>query len=140
MNEPELHVVIQTPRQTLLAFDATSMRVPTLSGQVGLRPRVEPTVLAVEPGLMLLSHGDVLRYVGTAGGLLHCDGRQVNVLTPLAVSAQTADAVVKELEAAMAEPDEEAEARAMLGRLETSILRELRSQSQRAAPGPGGRR
>ncbi len=46
----QLHVVIRTPRETVIEQDVVAIRVPTQTGQVGLRPRGEPNVLAVEVG------------------------------------------------------------------------------------------
>ena len=54
MTKQQLHVTIRTPRETVVDQDVASLRVPTQSGQVGLRPRGEPSVLAVEAGLIVL--------------------------------------------------------------------------------------
>lgn len=126
MSARELQLVVRTPREVVLEWQVSSIRVPTETGQVGVRPRVEPLVLAVEPGLVLVRRGDSYEFVGTAGGLLRCDGASASLLTPLAVSGDDEDSVVKALDDAIARPSAEMEARATLGRLQTSILRELR--------------
>ena len=74
MGKATLHFVIRTPQEIVLERDVASVRVPTETGQVGLRPHGEPTVLAVEPGLIVVRQDDLVRFAGTAGGLLHCDG------------------------------------------------------------------
>jgi F0F1-type ATP synthase epsilon subunit len=109
-----------------LDLDVSSLRVPTESGQVGLRPRVEALVLAVEPGLVLVRQESAFRFIGTAGGLLRCDGERASLLTPLAVVGTDEESLLTILEQALAQPNIELEARAMLNRLQSSILRELR--------------
>lgn len=127
---PALHVVVRTPRDVVLEHDVASLRVPTRSGQVGLRPRSEPAVLAIEPGLIVLRlSGDYL-YAGTAGGLLRCSGTEASLLTPLAVVGRALEQVQNELESALAEPSEEMEVRQTLTRLETNILQQLRRGEQ----------
>ena len=127
MKVSELKLVVRTPREIILERDVSSIRVPTETGQVGVRPRAEPFVLAVEPGLVLVRRNETLLFVGTAGGLLRCDSASASLLTPLAVSGDDEDAVLDALEAALAQPSMEMEARATLGKLQSSILRELRS-------------
>jgi hypothetical protein len=82
--------------------------------------------LAIEPGLVLARREEAYLFVGTAGGLLRCDGTVASLLTPLAVSGDDEDVVIKALEEALAQPSVEMEARETLGRLQRSILRELR--------------
>jgi F0F1-type ATP synthase epsilon subunit len=127
MRVTELKLVVRTPREVVLERSVSSIRVPTESGQVGVRPRAEPFVLAVEPGLVLLRRDDTLQFVGTAGGLLRCDSASANLMTPLAVAGNDENAVLNALETALAQPSVEMEARATLGRLQSSILRELRA-------------
>ncbi|MCO6455309.1 MAG: hypothetical protein J5I93_08410 [Pirellulaceae bacterium] len=122
MNDPRLQVTIRTPRETVLQAQVTSLRVPTSTGQVGLRPRGEPCVLAVEAGLILLRTGERVQYAGTAGGLLHTDRQAANLLTPLAVVGDELESVARQLDQLMAAPSEEIEIRRTLGRLESSIL------------------
>ncbi len=102
---PPLHVTIRTPAATIVELDVRSMRVPTKSGLVGLRPRGEPSVLAIEAGLIVLRLGDGWRYAGTAGGLLHAGGTSASLLTPLAVVGDDVDAVSRELDALLAAPE-----------------------------------
>jgi F0F1-type ATP synthase epsilon subunit len=126
MSEFQLELIVRTPREVVLKRIISSVRVPTQTGQVGVRPRAEPLVLAVEPGLVLVRRDDTYEFVGTAGGLLRCDGATASLLTPLAVTGDNEDAVVDALEEALAQPSVEMEARATLGRLQSNILRELR--------------
>ena len=129
MSDSTLHFVIRTPREIALESDVVSIRVPTETGQVGLRPRCEPTVLAVEPGLIVVRLSDSSRFAGTAGGLLHCDGKTANLLTPVAVVGNELAAVLEELDRTLAAPNAEQEVRAMLKRLEKNILEELQHSS-----------
>jgi hypothetical protein len=114
-----------------------SLRVPADSGQVGLRLRSEPAALVVEPGLVLSRSAGGLRFVATAGGLLRCDGVQAVLLTPLAVCGEAPESVRAELETALAAPRAAFELRAVLQRLETGILQELRRSTSEGAVGPG---
>lgn len=122
----QLHVVIRTPRETVIEQDVVAIRVPTQTGQVGLRPRGEPNVLAVESGLIVLRLAAGVRYCGTAGGLLHAAGAVASLLTPLAVVGDDVQAVSQQLDQLLSAPSEEMEVRQTLGRLETRIRQELR--------------
>ena len=102
-----------------------AVRVPTETGQVGIRPHGEPSVLAVEPGLIVLRQDDLTCFAGTAGGLLHCDGTVASLLTPVAVIGDALTTVLEALDRALAAPSTEQETRALLGRLEKNILLEL---------------
>jgi F0F1-type ATP synthase epsilon subunit len=129
---------VRTPAGDAYDHLVRSVRVPTVTGQVGVRPRAESFVLGVEPGLVLARGGDGPNYVGTAGGLLRCDGRVASLMTPLAVSAGEPDEVLARLEEALARPNADLEARATLGRLQRAILRELREVRETGNGRPGG--
>jgi len=137
MAEQTLRLVVRTPQGSVFDGSVTSLRVPTDTGQVGLRPRSEAAALVVEPGLVLAVSGAGLRFVASAGGLLRCDGVQAILLTPVAVVGENAETVRAELAAALAAPSADVELRGVLERLETGILQELRRGA--AAPGDGGR-
>lgn len=126
MTKQTLHVTIRTPSETVVDQDVAALRVPTQSGQVGLRPRSEPSVLAVEAGLITLRLESGMRYAGTAGGLLHTDTESASLLTPLAVVGDDVESVARQLDALLSAPSEEMEVRRTLERLETRILQELR--------------
>jgi F0F1-type ATP synthase epsilon subunit len=126
MAEGHLEVVVRTPQEVVAELEARSLRLPADTGRVGLRPRCEPTVLAVEPGLVLAWTDVGVRFLATAGGLLRCDGRRAILLTPLAVVGDDAQAVRERLEEALAAPRAELELRQAIERLESGILRELR--------------
>ncbi len=125
MTQTTLRAIVRTPSETIVDQHVAALRIPTQTGQVGLRPRGEPTVLAVEPGLILLRTAGGHRYAGTAGGLLHTNGQSASLLTPLAVVGDDAESVSRQLDALLSAPSEEMEARRTLGRLETRILQEL---------------
>ena len=125
MTKQKLHVVIRTPNETVVDQDVASLRFPTHSGQVGLRPRCEPSVLAVEAGLIVLRINGGNRYAGTAGGLLHTNGDSASLLTPLAVVGDDLDSVSNQLDQLLSTPSGEMEVRHTLGRLEQRILQEL---------------
>ena len=137
MPTEHLHLIVRTPRALVVELDVASLRVPVDTGQVGLRPRGEPTVLAVEPGLALARTATAFCYLGTAGGLLRCDGRAAILLTPLAVVGEDGRGVLDALAAALATPDPERDLRRAIERLQTGILTELR-RAQRTG-GPNGR-
>jgi len=128
MNEPSLQFVVRTPRQTVLDLPVCSLRVPTETGQVGLRPRCESLVLAIEASLIVARTVDGIRFVGTAGGLLTCDGRTATVLTPLAVAGNDQAQIQQALHLALGEPTEDMQARTALERLEGGILQEIQSE------------
>jgi F0F1-type ATP synthase epsilon subunit len=133
-----LRLRVRTPRELVAEFDVASLRVATSTGQVGLRPRCEPTVLPVEPGLAIARTVGGLRFVGTVGGLLRTDGREAMLLTPVAVVGDSVPDVAARLDEALTAPDPEREVRRLLERLEVGILLELRRGD--GAPGRGPRR
>lgn len=139
MSPLKLHVIIRTPRETVVDQTVTSMRVPTESGQVGLRPRGEASVLAVEAGLIVLRLNGGFKYVGTAGGLLHSSGKAASMLTPLAVIGDDVQSVARDLDALLSNPSEEMDVRRVLGRLESRILQELRQGDDMTPPAKGQR-
>jgi F0F1-type ATP synthase epsilon subunit len=137
MRHPQtLRITIRTPGETVFEGEVVSMRVPTHTGQVGLRPRAEPSVLAVEAGLIVLKTESDTKYAGTAGGLLHTNGQSASLLSPLAVVGSNVESVSQQLDILLSAPSEEMEVRRTLGRLETRILQELRQgdEAHKATP------
>lgn len=134
-----LRLIIRTPQEIVYEGNVTSLRVTAETGQVGIRPRMEPIVLAIEPGLVLVSANGQTTFAGTAGGLLRCDGQQAHLLTPLAVYGTDLPTVASRLETALSNPSVELEARETLGRLEHSILRELQEGGRHSVK-PGEKR
>ena len=133
MSRSMLKVLIRTPTETILDLEVASIRVPTQTGQVGLRPRGEPNVMAFEAGLIVLRSKIGTRYAGTAGGMLHADRDSVSLLTPLAVSGEDVESVKRQIDALLATPTEEMEVRRTMGRLETRIIQELQQGEIRTA-------
>ena len=125
MSQSRLRFVVRTPTETIVDEEVDSIRVPTQSGQVGLRPRGEPNVMAIESGLIVFRSNIGTRYAGCAGGMLRADRYAVSLLTPLAVAGEDIESVKRQLDAILAAPNEEMEVRRTLGRLETRILQEL---------------
>jgi len=124
--EETLRLVVRTPQGDVFDEGVTSLRLPTDTGQVGLRPRSEAAVFVVEPGLVLAASAAGIRFIATAGGLLRCDGQEAVLLTPLAVVGENAESVRAELEELVSIPRADLELRAVLQRLETGILKEVR--------------
>ena len=134
MSRQQLHMIIRTPSETVVDQDVVAVRVPTQTGQVGVRPRGEPSVLAVEAGLVVLRWKGGVRYAGTAGGLLHSNGRTASLLTPLAVVGNDVEALSDQLDALLQAPSQAMDVRHAMERLERQILRELRQGDE--PPGP----
>lgn len=130
-----LRFAIRTPREVVFDGAVTSARVPSPTGQVGLRPSEEPAMLAIEPGLVVLTAADGVRFAATAGGLLEAGREVATLFTPFAVVDEQAEAVLEALDTALATPDSELQARRRLGELEQRIVQELRHR-----PRPRGRR
>lgn len=135
MAEETLRLVVRTPQGGVFDERVTSLRVPTDTGQVGLRPRSEAAALVVEPGLTLAASTAGFHFIATAGGLLRCDGEEAILLTPLAVVGESAQVVRAELEEALGTPSPDLALRAALQRLETGILQELRGSTSAADRG-----
>jgi F0F1-type ATP synthase epsilon subunit len=124
--EEVLRLLVRTPQGDVIDEEVTSLRVPSDTGQVGLRPRSEASALVLEPGLVLAATERGSRFIATAGGLLRSDGKRVVLLTPVAVVGENAEAVTTELDEALAKPSADRMLRGVLQRLETGILHELR--------------
>ena len=120
--------VVRTPHEVVFDSEARSVRVPTESGLVGVRPRMEPLVMPVEAGLVLVRTEGRVAFVGSAGGLLSSDGTLVTLFTPLGVVGNDPTAVRTALDRAFAAPGSEFAVRARLGKLEGRILAELHAQ------------
>lgn len=121
-----LRVIVRTPHGVVVDEPVRSARVPTTTGQVGLRPRGEPLSLVVESGLLVLrTHGPAVRFVSTAGGLLEADRARCTIFTPFAATGDDDDEVLAALERALAAPSGELVARRRLGELERRIANEL---------------
>jgi F0F1-type ATP synthase epsilon subunit len=124
-----LRVVIRTPQGSVLEAAVLAVRVPTETGQVGLRPRQEPLLLVVEPGLVVLRTADGARFVATAGGLLDAGRERCVLFTPFAVAGDDEADVLAALDRALAAPDGEIATRRQLAELEERIAQESRKRS-----------
>src|SRR6218665_428284 len=121
MDERLLHLTVRTPHAVVLEAGLDSLRVPTESGQVGLRPRAEASLLVVEPGLVVAHRSTGVRFLATAGGLLSHRGTRATLFTPIAVAGDAPDDLLPPMEHARAEPNEDQQVRRQLGRLEQRI-------------------
>lgn len=133
MNSREtLQLVVRTPHEKVLELRVRSIRVLTETGHVGLRPRMEPSVLPLEAGVVhARAESDGKRsehYIGTAGGLLMCNRGVVTLLTPIAVVGDNQAELTGELESLMTQPNSELEARTAFNKLEGHILTEIRRE------------
>jgi F0F1-type ATP synthase epsilon subunit len=128
-----LRLVLRTPHEVVFDEAVRGARVPTQTGQVGLRPRGEPLVLVVEPGLVLLHDDGIDRFAATAGGLLESGRERCTLYTPAAVVGPSGDEVLEALDRLLSAPDRELAARRQLVELEQRILQELR-QGPRGLP------
>ena len=129
MRAATIRFVVRTPREVIFDAEVRSVRVLTDTGHVGIRPLMEPLVLPIEAGLVLVLHmDDHLSFVGSAGGLLSSDGVLVTLFTPLGVVGSDPAAIRASLDQAFAEPGSEFAVRARLGKLEGRILTELHGQ------------
>lgn len=126
-----LRLVIRTPYEVVLDRGVRSARVPTETGQAGLRPRSEPLLTAVEPGLVLVHGDEGTSFAATAGGLLESGPDRATLLTPFAVVGRRPEEVLAELDRMLATPNGELAARRRLGELEERIVQELRHQPTR---------
>jgi F0F1-type ATP synthase epsilon subunit len=126
-------VVVRSPETVVFDKEVDALRVPTETGQVGIRHGAEPIVFIVEAGLLLARIGATTHFIGCAGGILDSTREQVNILTPFAIVHTSADTVLKELNERMTTPDAELIARRHLGELEMRIASELRRRAQSSA-------
>ncbi|NPC52460.1 hypothetical protein D7X99_40610 [Corallococcus sp. AB032C] len=130
MREHSLRFVIWTPDACVVDEPVLAARVPTGSGQVGLRTAEEPFASVVEAGLCLLRREEGLRFAATAGGLLDAGRDTATLYTPFAAVGARGEDVLAALEGVLRLPDSELATRRRMGELEQRIVRELRH------PGP----
>jgi len=138
MADRSFEFTVRTPHDVVLQAPARSLRVLAETGLVGVRPRTEPTVLAVEAGVVKVDREQGVQFVGSAGGLLMCDGHQATLLTPLAVTGENEQELAEQLQKVLQQPSTEMKARTMLSRLEGRILEELRQERRIEAGQTGG--
>ncbi len=122
-----LALSVRTPHGLMFERALTSARIPVATGQVGLRPRMETSILAVESGLMLFRCGETTWFAASAGGLLRTTRVACVVFTPFAVVDSSPEAVLELLAQAVHDPASELEAHHRLEELEQRIIKELRS-------------
>ena len=139
-NESTLRLCIRTPHGMVLERDVHSVRLPTETGQVGLRSNRESIVLVVEPGLIIITLDGRTTYACSAGGLLRMSGKEAELYTPYALGGDSPESVMAELDRQLAVPDSDLAVRRRLGELEQRIMRELtqspRQGSRLAREGP----
>jgi F0F1-type ATP synthase epsilon subunit len=128
-NETRLRLVVRTPHASVINREVESVRLPTETGQVGLRARREPIVIAVEPGLILLHESSGNSFASSAGGLMQVADNRAVLFTPYAVAGHSPEEVLEQLDKAMAAPDSELSMRRKLSELERHILQELARKS-----------
>jgi hypothetical protein len=97
---------------------------------------MEAVILTVEPGLVLVHREHSSLFVGTAGGLLKCDGKVASLLTPLAVAAENQESVMRELQTQLSRPKAELEVRTTINNIQSSILTEITEDRRRRATNP----
>lgn len=128
MPEHSLRFVVWTPDARVVDEPVLAARVPTRSGQVGLRPEEEPFASVVEAGLCLLRRETGLQFAATAGGLLDAGRDTATLYTPFAVVGSRGEDVLAALDRVLQAPDSELAARRRMGELEQRIVHELRYQ------------
>lgn len=134
MPEATLRLVIRTPHAVVTDEPVVAARVPTHTGLAGLRPRGEPMVLGVEPGVVVLRRaGAPPRFAATAGGLLESDRETCTLYTPYAVVGDSEAQMLEALAQMVAAPSGELLARRQLGELEQRIVHELGQRPHPAA-------
>lgn len=121
-----LRLQVKTPHQLVFDELVRSARVPTPSGQAGLRARAEPCRTVIEPGLIIAKTLHGLYFIASAGGLLDLQRERALLLTPFAAVGDSAERVLDALSRELATPDSELLARKRLGELEHRIVSELR--------------
>ena len=121
-----LELVIHTPSRTVVQSHVRSARIPTESGQMGLRRGTEPMVTVVEPGLCIVRSDVGTRFLATAGGLLEVVRERAVIYTPFFALGEAGEQVLRELDRALELPNGDLAARQRLGELEQHIVQELR--------------
>ncbi len=134
-----LKLIVRTPRSLVVEAEAGSIRVLTETGHVGIRSKMEAVVLTVESGLMVVHRQDSVLFVGTAGGLLTCDGVVATLLTPLAVAAKDQETVMQEIQQQLSQPKSELEVRATINNIQSCMLAEITDERRRRSNSPEAR-
>lgn len=130
-----LNFRLRTPEALVFDGMVRSVRVPVETGLVGIRPRSESLILAVEPGLIILRHDGDTRFAATVGGLFEHAGWTATLFTPFGVVGEERE-VLEALDRVQASPEGDLAARRRLADLEGRIVREIGAAPQGRTLGP----
>jgi F0F1-type ATP synthase epsilon subunit len=132
-----LELVVRTPHTEVLRSSVCSLRLPTETGSVGIFPRAERTVIAIEPGLVVARRPVGRLLVATAGGLLRVEAHSATLLSAIAVVGKDPDGVRAVLTDLMTEPSAETELRRRIDALERGLMTQSLRRDARGRGRPG---
>jgi F-type H+-transporting ATPase subunit epsilon len=91
MSEKKLHISLVTPEENIFEGDTDYLRIPALSGAMGILPGHMPMVARLSIGIVKIGSGDGARYYGIQRGYMELLFDKANILTERAVEAKYED-------------------------------------------------
>jgi F-type H+-transporting ATPase subunit epsilon len=91
MSEKKIHVSLVTPEESIFEGDTDYLRIPALSGAIGLLPGHMPMVARLSIGIVKIGAGDNSRYYGIQRGYMEFLFDKANILTERAVETKFED-------------------------------------------------
>jgi F-type H+-transporting ATPase subunit epsilon len=91
MSGKKLHVSLVTPEESIFEGDTDYLRIPALSGAIGILPGHMPIVARLSIGIVKIGSGDNSRYYGIQRGYMEFIFDKANILTERAVETKFED-------------------------------------------------
>ena len=86
-----LRLEIVTPAGTVYSEDVEMVTLPSIAGQMGILPRHVPLIAQMVPGEITVRKDNKDYYLAVGEGVIEITGKQVIILTDLAIGAENID-------------------------------------------------
>lgn len=83
-----MHVSVITPEQTAYEGEATSLTVPTVTGELTILPHHIPLITTLAPGTLFIRSAEKEEVFAVSRGVLEVNGTSVRVLSDIADRAE----------------------------------------------------
>ena len=98
-----LRLEIVTPQATVFSEDVHMVTLPAVDGQIGIYPQHVHLITQVVPGEIIVTHDGQERFLAVGEGLVEVTARRVEIVTDMAVPAESIDEAKAEEARARAE-------------------------------------
>ena len=98
-----LRLEIVTPQATVFSEDVHMVTLPAVEGQIGIYPQHVRLITQVVPGEIIVTNDGQERFLAVGEGLVEVTARRVEIVTDMAVPAESIDEAKAEEARARAE-------------------------------------